>query len=137
MEGIGGLHGWQWIVCLFRTNVLYLVNIIPTVQFCLEGLGMFLTRHHPTSFLILKSATIVVGILSYFFIYDVSLIIFIYQISALTAIHSAQKRHPSLRNMRDRLSFKWSKRTDRVLQLTTMQNLSGKLCWTTNPISRL
>lgn len=75
MEGIGGLHGWQWIVCLFHINVLYFINTIP-VQFCLEGLGMFFTRHRQISLLILRSATVVIGTLSYFFIYDVSLIIF-------------------------------------------------------------
>ena len=45
MEGIGGLHGWQWIVRIryFHYTILQSIDIVVN-QFCLEGLGGFMLR---------------------------------------------------------------------------------------------
>ena len=38
MEGVGGLHGWQWIVSLPFATLCFTNAIF--IQFCLEGLCM-------------------------------------------------------------------------------------------------
>ena len=53
MEGIAGLHGWQWIV----GTIFYVFEMVLTIvrQFLIEGL-----------------MTIVLAMLSFFFMHDVS-----------------------------------------------------------------